>query len=59
VIGPDRRTRRASPTQVNDPVTITAPTGGTVIDQQWRDAARLRLDQQHPASINTDPSYVS
>jgi hypothetical protein len=54
-----RRTRRASPTQVNDPVTITPPAGATVVEQQWRDAARARLDKQHPMSINNDPTYVS
>lgn len=59
MIGPDRRTRRDSPTQVNDPVTITPPTGTALVHQQWRDAARLRLDKQHPVSINADPTYVS
>jgi hypothetical protein len=54
-----RRTRRASPTHVNQPVTITAPTGETLVEQQWRDAARLQLDKQHPASINNDSTYVS
>jgi hypothetical protein len=40
-------------------VTITPPAGGTRLEQQWRDAARLRLDRQHPTSINHDPTYVS
>jgi len=59
VIGPDRRTRRESPTQVNGPVTITPPAGATAVEQQWRDADRLQLGDQHPASINNDPTYVS
>lgn len=59
MIGPDRRTRRASPTVVNVAVTITPPAGNTRVEQQWRDAARLQLDKQHPTSINDDPTYVS
>lgn len=54
-----RRSRFASPTHTNVPVTITPPIGGTRLDQQWRDAARLQLDKQHPTSINNDPTYVS
>jgi len=52
-----RRTRRASPTFTNTPVTISAPTGNARIEQQWRDAEVLRLDEQHPGSLN--PDYTS
>lgn len=54
-----RRTRRESPTQVNAPVTITPPSGDSLVEQQWRDAATFQLDKQHPTSINNDSSYVS
>lgn len=52
-----RRTRRASPTYTNTPVTVAAPTGDPRIEQQWRDALVLKLDSQHPESIN--PNYTS
>lgn len=29
-----------------------------VVDQQWRDAARDRLGDTHPGSINPDTSYA-
>lgn len=29
-----------------------------LVDQQWRDAARLGLGQDHPGSINTNTPYA-
>jgi hypothetical protein len=36
---------------------VSAPIGEARIEQQWRDAAALRLPEQHPESIN--PAYTS